>query len=278
MDRTLHDILAEGDAIHDHVDKYAIGLKPQNLEAQLLVLQKLIRSIQGVSRRLADVSNLVNRVLRVKKSDQKDSTPIKAIETYPTSEDHAILRAQYAPVTRPLTDRTFVPVRVVQRSADLPTASLYYVEELKQFAVNVGGVVIKGNLANIVNHRGPRSSRCEFGSECTSFEKKQTCNYYHDPEDFLSHGLTPPDAPRNFTVGSWISTRSRSPRTYFTRHLGSKETLDEDLENLRRVQFRDEIANREGQLIHDLLIYMILHQRGLLQRYPNWSTAGAKSS
>ena len=43
-----------------------------------------------------------------------------------------------------------------------------------------------------------------------------------------------------------------------------------DLNTLKRVQYREEITNREGQLIHDLLIYMILNARGLLERYPHW--------
>jgi hypothetical protein len=102
-------------------------------------------------------------------------------------------------------------------------------------------------------------------------KEPEPCKYYHDVRDYQSNNKPVPiDNHRNFTVGSWIYSKTKNPRTYFARHLGSKDRLLYDLQTLKYVQYKNEISNREGQLIHDLLIYMILNNQGLLKNHPHW--------
>ena len=58
---------------------------------------------------------------------------------------------------------------------------------------------------------------------------------------------------------------SKNYNTAFTRHIGSANTLLYDLSVLKSKQYLDEISTREGQLMHDILIYLILHNKGMLE-------------
>ncbi len=267
MDQSLRDYLKQADIVHEYIDKFCVILTPKQLEEKVIELQSSIKTIQAVAKRIADISNIVTRVL-----NKKTSTKIinKYIDPYPTEEDHGTLRTLFAEEKKQIAKDISIPVKIVENISDIPISNFYYINSLKQYAININGIIIKGNLGNIVDYKDKFSSRCEYGAECKSFKKNMLCSYYHDPEDFIKNGKPIPDIERNFTTGSWIYSKTKTPKTYFCRHVGSKNRLIYDLNTLKRVQYREEISNREGQLIHDLLIYMILNSKGLLERYPHW--------
>lgn len=272
IDTPLRDFLGMADATHDYLDKFCIGLSVEQVESKLLELQNSIRIIQSVAKRLADISNITNRVLNQKKAQRTKAKDTKYIDPYPNDTDHAILRTLNPITTIPITNGISIPVKMVDTTKELPVSNLYFVKDVNQFAININGIIIKGNLSNLVEYQTTNTARCEYGTDCKSFKKTTTCNYYHDPEDYIKLNYkVPTDLTRNFTIGSWLYSKSKNPRTYFTRHLGSKDRIIYDLNTLKKVQYREEISNREGQLIHDLLIYMILNSQGLLERYQLWS-------
>lgn len=271
MDSTLREYLKQADEIHQSVDKTGFLIPNEELEAKVHELQVSIKTIQSVSKRLADISNIVNTFINKKKSILQNRTKRPAgIDPYPTGNDHAVLRALYPEESREVVPGIQIAVKVIKELSEIPVGTIYWVESLKQYAVNIAGVNIKGNLANIVSYQTENSARCEYQVECKSLKKNKSCGYYHDPEDYIGLGLNISDRLRNYTAGSWIYSPDRRPKTYYTRHIGSADCLLHDLEMLKTIQYREEIANREGQLIHDLLIYMILHNKGLLERYPHW--------
>lgn len=270
MDKTLKEYLKQADNTHEFLDNFCIALSPKLLEEKILELQSSIKILQSISKRIADVSNIATRILRHKKTIDKQTE--KFIDPYPTSEDHGILRTLYPEEKKQIVKDIQIPTKVVEKISDIPISNLYYVKELKQYAININGIIIKGNLGNIVNYKDKFTNRCEYGTECRSFKKHVSCPYYHDPEDYIKNGKEVPDIERNFTAGSWMYSKTKTPKTYFCRHLGSKNRLIYDLQTIKKVQYREEISNREGQLIHDLLIYMILNSKGLLERYPHWVT------
>lgn len=279
MDLTLRDYLEFADNTHEYLDKFCVALNQEALEAKIAELQSVIKNIQSVAKRIADVSNIATRLLHRKKEAKKNvntksqtlQKTTRVIDPYPTEFDHATLRTLYPEKEMPIINNISIPVKIVESLSEIPVTNLYYVPKLNQYAINVNGVILKGNLGNLVEYQTENSARCEYGVECRSFTKKTKCPYYHDPEDFIKHGLPVPNTTRSFTIGSWLYSKNRNPRTYFTRHLGSKDRLIYDLHNLKKVQYREEISNREGQLIHDLLIYMILNTKGLLEKYPHWT-------
>lgn len=255
MDQTLKSILEKADEFHDKILSQGLILHSTDIEEQIKQLATQIRILQGVSRRLADVSNVAQKTLIHKQALMaKKIAPCKTIDPYPKNTDHVYLR---------LNHDTKIQAKRVESIDEIPINNLYYIESLKQYAININGVVIKGALANLVKYGTPQSARCSYGLKCRSFLAGHQCNYYHDPEDYIALNRAVPDIPRNFTIGSFIYNK----KDYHTRHIGSYDTLDNDLYELKKIQYQEEVNNREGQLIHDLLIYLILCQTGYVSKY-----------
>jgi hypothetical protein len=267
MDKTLREYLEMANSIHAHIDQFILIIKPDELEEKISTLHKGIKTIQSIAKRMADVSNICNHhLLRKKKSGYIP----KYVDPYPKSTDYGVLNMQFPRAHTTILPEIKIPVKIVKQPHEVPPISLYYISSLRQYAININGILIKGNIANIKPPGNPLTTKCQYGINCKSFIKKQECKYYHDPEDYIKMGLSPPDRVRNFTPGSWIYSRTLTPKTYFCRHTGSYDTLEIDIRNLRKVQYQDEISNREYQLIHDLLIYLTLCSKGLVPKYAKW--------
>jgi hypothetical protein len=267
MDTTLREYLAMADNIHEYVTKFGVAIRPDKLQEKVTELHICIKNIQSVAKHMADIANITNQLVLF----MKPKNSPKMINPYPTTNDHAVLRVQEPDEKMEVLEGIVIPVKVVASCSEIPINHIYYIEDLKQYAINISGVIVKGNLGNIVEYQTERSARCEYGSKCKSFDKCIPCKYYHDPEDYIAKGLPVQELPRNYTVGSWLySKNKRSVKTYFTRHIGNRATMLYDLAMMKRLQYREEVANREGQLIHDLITYMILHSKGMLERYPHW--------
>lgn len=271
MDKTLREYLQFADNAHEYVDKFGIALSIDELNNYVTNLHISIKNIQSVAKRIADVSNIINQLLLYKNKNKSKKIKIENIETYPTENDHAVLRMKYPEESKEIINKVHIPVKIVENINEIPVNNIYYINSLKQYAINISGITIKGNLGKIVEYQSEFTTRCEYGIKCKSFDRNEICKYYHDPEDYLALNKPVPDIPRNYTAGSWIYTKNKkSQKTYFARHIGNKDTLLYDIYTLKKMQYREEIYNREGQLIHDLLIYLILHNKGMLERYPHW--------
>ncbi len=266
MDITLRDYLKSADNTLDYLEKYFSILTSKQIEEKITELQSNIKTIQTVAYQLANVSNIATRALH----KRNKNTTLKPIDPYPTDKDLGILKSLNPVESKELVKGISVPVKTVEFTTDIPESSLYYVNETKQYAVNIAGIIIRGDLGNIVEYQCENSAHCEYGIDCNSFKTKKQCPYYHQPEDYIKQKLPVPERTKNFTAGSWLYSKTKTPRTYFTRHIGSRDRLIFDLNTIRTVQYREEIANREGQLIHDLLIYLVLNSRGLLDKYKPW--------
>jgi hypothetical protein len=274
MDITLREYLNSAEELHAHAEKYCLITDIEKLEANVIQLQTNIRNIQAVAKRLADVSNVINRLVSCKKTMTRNIYNYKQIvDPYPTANDHAMLQVMHCTSenSREIVKSIRILTKTVDLLEDIPISPLYYVKSIEQYAFNINGITISGNLANIVDYPHEQSARCEYGIKCKSFTKKVQCKYYHDYNDWLKLKLPVPEQTRSFTRGSFLYTNSKKPSCYFTRHIGNKETILQDLAMMKSRQYLDEINNREGQLIHDLLIYLILHSKGLLEYYPKWN-------
>ena len=265
MDKTLREFLQHADNIHDYLEKYGVALSTEQLTDKITELQSNIKTIQAVAYQIANVSNIATKI-----AAKKNMEIITPIDPYPTDTDIGTLRAKYPEESNEIITNIAIPIKYVDSAGEIPVNNLYYINDIKQYAINIGGVLIRGNLGNLVDYKTEQSAECEYGTNCKSFKKNTNCPYYHDPNDFIHHKLPVPDIIRNFTIGSWIYSKKKTPKTYFNRHIGSRDRLHYDLSTLKKVQYREEIYNREGQLIHDLLIYLILNSKGLLKRYPQW--------
>jgi hypothetical protein len=271
MDNTIRELLEMAEEEYKTIETYAILIKPPDLEAKINKLQTIIKHLQSTAKRIADISNSMNQLL-LYKTNNKERKNI--IDPYPTPTRHSLLRAEY-----PLSESSIkinerlppVTIKKVNSIGEIPISPLYYIAPIDTFAININGIVIKGTPSNIVPYGTGKSALCQYGLECNSLKKRKEnpkcdCKYFHPTEDYIKMNTIPPRPnTRNFTVGSYIYTKNKAAKTGFMRHVGSIDTIAEDIFKLRQIQYKEEINNREGQLIHDLLIYMLLHHTGYVE-------------
>lgn len=291
MDITLRDYLAAADSIQNNVIK--ANMRAEDLSRDMISLRTGIKMIQAVAKKMADVSNMIQQVI------DYSNHQYTRIDPYPRSDSHAVVRYLYPEEERPVSythANIKLNVKSVRDTPDIPTSALYYIKDLDQFAININGVVIKGNVGNVADYGSERTAWCEYGTCCKAFQNaiqgrsadksadksaKESarpksnfaCHYYHPPEDYIRAGAPIEkyhEAHRNFTAGSWITANTLNAKKqskHFMRHIGSLDTLASDLHTMQKRQYHDEVATREDQLIHDLLIYMILIRNGYVERY-----------
>lgn len=292
MELSLGSYLEKANNTHDFLENHCALLSIDQLEKKVVELQSDIKTIQAVAYQLANISNIANRLLLRKKRAKNardsvlkkntgrivtsvtaaypDKKAISYIDPSPTFNDSSLLHFLNPVQSVEIINGVKIPVCTVEKMEDIPISKIYFINELKQFAINIEGIIIRGDLCNISDYQENQSATCEYGIHCKSFDSKTTCSYYHDPFDYKHHNMEIPSQIRSMTIGSWIYSKKKTPKTYFTRHLGSRDRLIYDINTLKKVQYKEEISNRQGQLIHDLLIYMILNARGLLPQYPHW--------
>lgn len=271
MDKSLQDYLNQADQIMDYMEKYFIVLNVKQIEEKITELQSSIKTIQTVAYKLANTSNLITRALRKKHMDRNEfHKPIDVIDPKPNDSSLGILQVLNPLESKEIIKGVSIPITIVDKLQDIPTAKIYYIKEFKQYAMNINGVVIRGNIGNIVEYQSEHSTYCDYGIYCKSLKNNKTCNYYHDPTDYIDLKIPVPNIKKNFTVGSWLYSQTKTPRTHYTRHIGSYDKLAHDLNTIKKTQFREELQNRECQLMHDLLIYMILVSRCLSDKYRPW--------
>ncbi len=275
MDITLRQYLESAEEIHNYIEKSGLVASAEIMQSKVIQLQKSIRNIQTVAKRMADIANMTTQIIkyRDKKHTCVINKQLKPIDPYPGENDHVTLRIKHVKPdeSQELIPGAKFPVKFVEKAIDIPVGNLYYVTTLQQYAININGIIIKGNLANIGDYKKEKTAVCDYGTECKQFKEGKECGFYHNPEDYISNGLTiPHDHVRNFTVGSWLYSETYKKSNYYARHVGGLNTLERDLTMLKKIQYKEEINTREGQLIHDLIIYFILHNKGFLCKYPIW--------
>lgn len=122
---------------------------------------------------------------------------------------------------------------------------LYYINCADHFAIKLNGVLLHGNIGNIlVDEKSPyKIKNCKFLSKCL---KKDSCDYYHDP---LEHaGSTD---RRNYFASSWVYQSSYASKY---RKFGSYSKLEQDIWTVTR----DDIDRFRDQVMHDLLCVLLL--------------------
>lgn len=173
----------------------------------------------------------------------------------------------------------------VNAITDIPETSLYWIESLQQFAINIGGMVLRGNIGNIYNsNRINRNSSignviyCKHKNSCDSLLSGKVCKYYHDPVDLLNLKISglintiqleQQRQPRNFINTSWIYTEYPEQHSNSNmRHFGSLDTLNHSIQLIKlQPSSRNNIKckNYADQCIHDILVCYALYTNGLLQ-------------
>jgi len=253
----LEDYLKNADDIYNEIVKFHIIMKQDDIDNKILEIQSGIKIIQAVAKKMADISNSIKRINNRKKIMLNGTDSYKFIDPYPNIETHGVIRNHLMKKIN-INPDIKIPVVIVQKEEFIPTSFIYYIEETQQFAVNINGFNIKGNLGNILEYGNEKTSLCEYRSECKTINK---CKYYHPPEDYIKLNIPIVHQIRNFTVGSWIYSKKNNIK--YNRHIGNGASLHSDIENLKKDSYIEEIETRKSQMIHDILVYITIQQKNM---------------
>jgi hypothetical protein len=167
---------------------------------------------------------------------------------------------------------------------DIPECPIYYIKPYKQYALNIGGLILRGNIGNIYNSNMvsknntlPNLTYCKHKNHCTKLLSGKSCKYYHDPADLVelkNSGLiseslyTNQCKPRNFINTSWIYTEYPEKASNLNmRHFGSRDTLSHYI-SLAKIEDNPRFSiyyhNYADQCIHDILVMYALYANGLV--------------
>ena len=224
-----------------------------------------IKTIQAVSHRMACIYNMSKRkVSSVSTFIEKEISSIDS-ETYPKSDDWKKLKNHTRSVEA--APGIFINAITVPCLDEIPDTSIYFIDDLKQFAISINGTILRGNIGNIYE-KIQTYKRNVY--ECKNYEKcknkNKLCNYFHDPLKLKNYGVVSNYLSRNFMNSSWLHTDSlKTMKNINLRHFGNKNTLCNDLKLIKYDRtYKREISTRFSQSMHDLLIILSLDQYDLL--------------
>lgn len=166
---------------------------------------------------------------------------------------------------------------------DIPEIPLYWVSSLKQYAINIGGMILRGNIGNIYNASMVKKNKnltglvyCKNGNSCDKILYGRSCKYYHDPlelQKLKTAGLVNNDQlenqsnHRNFINTSWMYTEyPEKIANANMRHFGSRECLKQYIQ-LAKIEDNPRIEtyckNYADQCMHDILVMYVMHSNKL---------------
>ena len=138
-----------------------------------------------------------------------------------------------------------IETKIVYDINSVKETPIYYVSSIDQFAININGVLYRGNVGELLSseYSNNKLQHCKFQNNCI---KKSECQYYHDPLIFEGSRDR-----KNFHYTAWNYGKGKYNRRY-----GGLSTIETDLYNIGQ----DEKNQSKEQLIHDLLITQILNK------------------
>jgi hypothetical protein len=167
--------------------------------------------------------------------------------------------------TRGTGEASEIKVRQVKTLAEVEEVPIFYVSELKAYAFNVAGVLLYGNLCDVLRAADAKLQGivsfipCRYGASCPKLQANAVCRYCHDPLevnrlrkqgfiDAKTEGkmLRPPA----ILSTSWLYLRNR-----FGSFWGSRETIKQDaiLYKAKLSEAKDTRALHQKLLMHELL-------------------------
>jgi hypothetical protein len=273
MDLTLRNYSESCDKIHDSLNKVSITEAPKILHE----LESYIKLIQSVAYKAAKIYNAYKRSLqsaeKFKTFIPNDNTCINVNPTKTDCDSNLRISNTKMSNTRVLAPDININPIIVQSFDKVPNTNIYYIEETKQFAVKINGVLLHGNIGEIYPKNAKNVihvKKCSLQDSCKAF-KNGKCKYYHDI-NVKSKSKTNQDTVhiRNFTSCNWNHTKElKTSKNLHMRHFGSRSSLANDLDILKMDSSKNiEIEQFTATILHDLLVMAALNQKGLIDSIP----------
>ena len=277
MDLTLKQIIDRTDEIHRQVDRLD---NSSNIYELIKDLDLMFRQLKSVGSKVSNIYNICNNKHKTITREYK-----KEEKTKPDENWTCINRQINSYTTHGnLTKNIKINVKIISDIGEIPNMPLYWVSNINQFAIQLNGVIFRGNIGNIYNSNDIKMDTklennqiviCKYGSNCKNIADGKICKFFHDPLDLLqlvnAGKMTAElyniykEKIRNFVNTSWIYTEF--PNNYNNssmRHFGSRNVLHHELDLMKLNNNYKEIDNFRHQCIHDILVVMGLNQYGLV--------------
>lgn len=247
IDNLQHNINIINKNIHD-IDNININ------EIQITELSKFyddLTKLNIINEQVNDISCLLSNLLnkRVSKYNYQMNVYRKLLNNAENNlnENIEVMKKNLAD-----NDKTFkqikgklgINAKIVYDIKSVKETPIYYVASLDQFAININGILYRGNVGNILENElsNNKIQNCKFQNKCI---KKSDCHFYHDPIIFNGSRDV-----KNFHYTSWNYGKGKYNRRY-----GGLSTIEADLYNISK----EEKNQSKDQLIHDLLLTQILN-------------------
>jgi hypothetical protein len=285
MDLTLNQIIKKVNDIHFQINKLDFSVDTNKIKSHILELQNIEKQISSVFMKVSNIINICSNKSDISKLDKKVSNDTDW--TYLNDISNINIPS------KPIASNISINVKVVNQLDEIPNTNMYWVENINQFAVNINGVILRGNIGNIYNKKHIKKNIstnqtiiCKYGNNCKNLTDEKNdivkiCKFYHDPvvllEAFKKNKISAEAfekykiQTRNFINTSWIYTEFQNTNKNSTmRHFGSKNTLKHELDLMKMNNPNNKIIdNYMQQTMHDILVIMGLDKSGLLKNYPN---------
>lgn len=271
MDATLQQYYARAAEIKQNIadENYTLITATDNYVAELTTMQQYLEDT------LATIKTTKAEVI---KQQQQNKNIINHI--------HKPIYTQNCNLNLELFGMKSMKIVKVNSVADVQETPLYWIAPLKQYAINIGGMLLRGNVGKIYNSVAvaknptlPNLIYCRHRNSCDVLLAGKVCKYYHDPQELYylklaglidSKLLDAQLHPRNFINTSWIYTDyPEKPSNSNMRHFGSADTLFQYIQLAKledNVKTNQKFINYADQCMHDILVMFAIYSNDLFRQ------------
>jgi hypothetical protein len=290
MDLTLQQYITKSDELHSKLESVDNLIHFTKMKKYISELESLVKQLQTVSMKIANIHNICKNKYKKRLLSFKQKIKPLAIDIVSGVNDWTYINRNINKnsITHKLAPDINVNIKTVKSLDEIPNTPVYWVSDIKQFAIHLNGVIFRGNIGNIYNKHNIQSSSinqtiiCSYGNSCQKL-LHGNCKFYHDPVDLqkvlnekkisMETYLIYCNKHRNFVNTSWLYTDiQHNKKNNSMRHFGSRNTLNHEF-NLMKLNKNNSndinISNYRQQCMHDILVIFGLNQCGLLKDYPD---------
>ena len=286
MDKTLRELVYICDEIHrkiDSIDPASFYINAKEVKNDMSQLESIYKQTQSINLKISNIYNICNNKCktithRYTKKKQVNKIPWATLNKKQTNLS----------ISKPLTHEIAVNVKVVDDISEVPNIPLCWVKNINQFAMQINGIMFRGNIGNIYNKTDINTNKptnqtviCKHGNKCKNILNEKGGGFYHDQLDLLNlqtEGKISTEffniskkKYRNFLNTSWLHTDMQySAKNTSMRHFGSRNTLKYELDIMKLNNSKNtelSFNNFRQQCMHDLLVIMSLNQCNILPEY-----------
>jgi hypothetical protein len=292
MDLTLQQYISKSDDIHCKLEGVDNLIQFLEMKKYISELESMVKQLQTVSIKIANIHNICKNKYKQRLLVFKKKINTLDIDVAPGAKDWTYINRNInkKSITHSITPDININIKKVKSLDEIPNTPIYWVSDINQFAIQLNGVIFRGNIGNIYNKRNIQTNSninqtiiCMHGNACQKLLHNEPCKFYHDPVE-LQHVLVEKkisketylsycNKHRNFVNTSWMYSNIQcNQKNKSMRHFGSRNMLKHEFNLMQINNSRStdiDISNFRQQCMHDILVIFGLNQCGLLKDYPD---------